>query len=348
MCLVDEADGRGDIGERLSSQDPVARRVQAATDHIAVRWDPERAAERARELCRSRTHAQRGGGHGRWLEQVGIEVGAKHLREIVAITWPLIGSPIAERLPDALGYERESGLRLERIVPAAEQVVQGADLATKRISANIGPIDGGPDQPLRQEAGLEVEHSLAIPVRGARPAVVNDVRRQDADRGSIRTSGTTIEVVADRAVVDDEQRPRVVGVERIDVIGEARVEHLPKAGNGRLPGPDRGEPGGRFHRRIVQDRPGSTRYGPRVEQFITLIGFSVVSSVTPGPNNVLLWASGASFGFRRSIPHVLGTALGIGAMALGVAAGLGGLLTTVPEITMAMKVGGSLYLLYLA
>ncbi len=85
-----------------------------------------------------------------------------------------------------------------------------------------------------------------------------------------------------------------------------------------------------------------------MEQLLLLIAFSFVSSVTPGPNNVLLWGSGASFGFRRSFRHVVGTALGIGAMALVVAAGLGAVLTTVPEITLAMKIGGSAYLLYLA
>lgn len=85
-----------------------------------------------------------------------------------------------------------------------------------------------------------------------------------------------------------------------------------------------------------------------MEQLVALIGFSVVSSVTPGPNNVLLWASGATFGFRRTIRHVLGTALGIGVMAMAVAAGLGALLTTAPGLTAAMKVGGSVYLLYLA
>ena len=61
---------------------------------------------------------------------------------------------------------------------------------------------------------------------------------------------------------------------------------------------------------------GSHAYGPAVETWIALVGFSFVSSVTPGPNNILLWASGASFGFRRTVPHVAGTALGIGAMAL--------------------------------
>ena len=41
-----------------------------------------------------------------------------------------------------------------------------------------------------------------------------------------------------------------------------------------------------------------------MNELIGLVGFAFVSSVTPGPNNVLLWASGAGFGFRRTIPHV--------------------------------------------
>jgi threonine/homoserine/homoserine lactone efflux protein len=85
-----------------------------------------------------------------------------------------------------------------------------------------------------------------------------------------------------------------------------------------------------------------------MDQLGALIGVSFVRSVTPGPNNVLLWASGAEFGFRRTLRHVIGTALGIGLMALGVAAGLGVLITTLPEIAIVMKVGGSAYLLYLA
>jgi threonine/homoserine/homoserine lactone efflux protein len=85
-----------------------------------------------------------------------------------------------------------------------------------------------------------------------------------------------------------------------------------------------------------------------VVQLVGLIGFAFVSSVTPGPNNVLVWASGAEFGFRRTLPHILGTAVGLGAMALAVAAGLGSLVQTVPELALAMKVAGSVYLLYLA
>ena len=85
-----------------------------------------------------------------------------------------------------------------------------------------------------------------------------------------------------------------------------------------------------------------------MDSLVALVGFSFVSAVTPGPNNVLLWASGAEFGFRRTIRHVIGTALGLGAMALAMAAGLGTLITTVPEIAFAMKLGGTIYLLYLA
>ena len=85
-----------------------------------------------------------------------------------------------------------------------------------------------------------------------------------------------------------------------------------------------------------------------MDWLLPLVGFSLVSSITPGPNNILLWASGAQFGFVRTLPHVLGTALGLGAMALAVGAGLGAIVTSVPGIGFAMKVAGSLYLLYLA
>ncbi|HYW22971.1 MAG TPA: LysE family translocator [Terriglobales bacterium] len=79
-----------------------------------------------------------------------------------------------------------------------------------------------------------------------------------------------------------------------------------------------------------------------------LVAFAFVSSVTPGPNNAVLWASGAQFGFRRTLRHVFGTALGIGAMAAAVAAGLGVIVTAVPAAQVVLRVIGSLYLLYLA
>ena len=85
-----------------------------------------------------------------------------------------------------------------------------------------------------------------------------------------------------------------------------------------------------------------------MEWLVPLVVFSVVSSGSPGPNNLMLWASGAAFGLRRTVPHTLGTALGIGAMALAAAAGLAALVAAVPALAIAMKVAGSAYLLYLA
>jgi threonine/homoserine/homoserine lactone efflux protein len=76
--------------------------------------------------------------------------------------------------------------------------------------------------------------------------------------------------------------------------------------------------------------------------------FAFVGSVSPGPNNAVLWASGLRFGFRRTTPHVAGTALGIGLLVVGVAAGIGVLLRTVPALELALKLVGSAYLLYLA
>ena len=85
-----------------------------------------------------------------------------------------------------------------------------------------------------------------------------------------------------------------------------------------------------------------------MDRLVALIGYAFVSTVTPGPNNVLLWTSGAAFGVRRTVPHIVGTAVGIGLMALAVAAGLGALVTALPPIAFGMKVAGSAYLLYLA
>jgi len=79
-----------------------------------------------------------------------------------------------------------------------------------------------------------------------------------------------------------------------------------------------------------------------------LVVFAFASSVTPGPNNTVLWASGAQFGFSRTLPHVIGTSLGIGALAIAVAGGLGVFVTALPTAELVLKVAVSLYLLYLA
>jgi threonine/homoserine/homoserine lactone efflux protein len=85
-----------------------------------------------------------------------------------------------------------------------------------------------------------------------------------------------------------------------------------------------------------------------VQELLALVAFSFVSAVTPGPNNVLLWASGVAFGARRTLRHVLGTALGIGVMALASAAGLAALIAVAPALAVVMRLAGSAYLLWLA
>lgn len=76
--------------------------------------------------------------------------------------------------------------------------------------------------------------------------------------------------------------------------------------------------------------------------------FAFVSSITPGPNNLMLMASGANFGFRRTIPHMLGVALGFVFMVLLMGAGLAQVFAAVPAIHTALKAAAVLYMLWLA
>jgi threonine/homoserine/homoserine lactone efflux protein len=75
--------------------------------------------------------------------------------------------------------------------------------------------------------------------------------------------------------------------------------------------------------------------------------YSFVMSITPGPNNVMLTASGATFGFRRTIPHLLGISVGFGVELLAVCAGLGAIFTRWPDLQTALRWVGAAYLLYL-
>ena len=88
---------------------------------------------------------------------------------------------------------------------------------------------------------------------------------------------------------------------------------------------------------------------PESSAFILpLAMFAFVSSVTPGPNNVMLTASGATFGYRRSVPHMLGICLGVVIMVLLIGAGLGQLFEAEPRIYTLLKYVGAAYLIWLA
>ena len=79
-----------------------------------------------------------------------------------------------------------------------------------------------------------------------------------------------------------------------------------------------------------------------------MLSFAFVTSVTPGPNNLMLLASGANFGFRRTIPHMLGITCGMILLLLLALAGLGSLFLQFPLTQAILKAAGIGYLLWLA
>ena len=79
-----------------------------------------------------------------------------------------------------------------------------------------------------------------------------------------------------------------------------------------------------------------------------LTTFAFVSAATPGPNNLMLMASGTNFGFVRTGPHMLGVILGFTLMVLLVGLGLGAVFAAVPGAMLVLKIVSTAYLLYLA
>ncbi len=81
---------------------------------------------------------------------------------------------------------------------------------------------------------------------------------------------------------------------------------------------------------------------------VALVLFAAAGSVSPGPNNTLLLASGVRFGFSRTLPHVVGSAIGIGALILLVGLGIGTAIEAIPSSQLVLKLAGSAYFLCLA
>jgi threonine/homoserine/homoserine lactone efflux protein len=82
--------------------------------------------------------------------------------------------------------------------------------------------------------------------------------------------------------------------------------------------------------------------------FASATAFAVSMSGSPGPNNTMVTASGATWGFRRTIPHMAGISLGFPAMLLAVSLGLGEMLRALPWLHAALRWIGAAYLLWLA
>lgn len=85
-----------------------------------------------------------------------------------------------------------------------------------------------------------------------------------------------------------------------------------------------------------------------IETYLTLLLFAFSTSISPGPNNMMLLASGVNYGFSRTVPHLLGIEFGFSSLILVVGLGLGVLLVRFPELYLVLKILGGGYLLWIA
>jgi threonine/homoserine/homoserine lactone efflux protein len=82
--------------------------------------------------------------------------------------------------------------------------------------------------------------------------------------------------------------------------------------------------------------------------FAALVVFGAVMAFTPGPNNIMVLSSGLTYGFRRSLPHIAGIAMGVSFMVASMGLGLGVIFVAYPVLQTVLKYAGIAYLIYLA
>src|SRR5579871_1605142 len=78
------------------------------------------------------------------------------------------------------------------------------------------------------------------------------------------------------------------------------------------------------------------------------IVFAAVMFFTPGPNNIMVMSSGLTYGFRRTVPHMLGAVIGFAFMVGAAGLGFGSVFVAVPALQTVLKYAGAAYLVYLA
>jgi len=95
---------------------------------------------------------------------------------------------------------------------------------------------------------------------------------------------------------------------------------------------------------FAEETPGSGAFG----LVAAVLPFALSTTLTPGPNTILVTASGATFGFRRTVPHLLGILIGFPVMMVAVGWGLGALFVAHPALHGVLRWVGAAYLLFLA
>ncbi|MBJ3777222.1 LysE family translocator [Acuticoccus mangrovi] len=84
------------------------------------------------------------------------------------------------------------------------------------------------------------------------------------------------------------------------------------------------------------------------ETLSALVGFAVASTIGPGPNNIMLASSGASFGLKRTLPHIAGIVLGFSSMVFVITLGLGEVFRSQPALRQSLAWAGFAVMLWLA
>ena len=181
------------------------------------------------------------------MEEVSGVVQGDALEEVLVEQVPEIGGellvravhhrfrPLTEVPPQPEAHAHERRLRRECLGRVSEEPVQRSELANEPRILDVGIVHGPTDQVVVEDVAPDVENPLAEPGAGGRSPVVHDMRRQDRHSSAGGATVAPLQVVPDRALVDDEHRPGLVGVPWVDVIDEPSVEDLVDAGDRRLP-----------------------------------------------------------------------------------------------------------------
>ena len=85
-----------------------------------------------------------------------------------------------------------------------------------------------------------------------------------------------------------------------------------------------------------------------LDQILAFCAFAAISSITPGPNNMMLLASGLNHGFVRSLPHLAGISIGFVILVFATGLGMHALFVQVPALQTVLKYVGAAYIIWMA
>ena len=99
---------------------------------------------------------------------------------------------------------------------------------------------------------------------------------------------------------------------------------------------------------IIIQTSNLTTMGKQMDIFLAVLFFAFSTTITPGPNNVMIMSSGVNYGVKASLPHWLGICLGFPLMVLLIGLGFGVVFERYPHLHQLIKVLGAAYLIWLA